>query len=163
MIKKSFLLVLFLLVALTSSPVLGEGIKDNSLKIDSKRLEQEENVQRGAQSELTRSLFSESDQKILDKIEKNHLEQFASNQGQLFSASQTKADVYSVNKLFLSQPENTAAKGKSEDEEDVAVFEGALPGLSYLVAICVMITLASFLSYQVSKKGVEEGGATHQY
>ena len=160
--KKSFLLGLLVLVSFSPSLVLGEGIRDNSLKIDSKRLEQEENVIQGGQSELTRSLFSESDQKILDKIEKNHLEQFASNQGQLFSSSRTKTDIYSVNKLFSSPSENTAAQGKSE-EEDSAAFESALPGLSYLIAICVMIALASFMSYQVSKKGVEEGGATHKY
>lgn len=65
-----------------------DDLKDNSLQIDNSRLEKEEELNFGVQSEQIKELFNEATQKKLQEIQHYQDEQLITERDQLFSAIQ---------------------------------------------------------------------------
>ena len=84
--KKIVLLFLSLGITVAVSMAAADDLKDNSLQIDNSRLEREEELSFGVQSEQIKDLFNESTRQKLQEIQHYQDEQLITERGQLFSA-----------------------------------------------------------------------------
>ena len=149
----SLSLSLFLMI---NGAVQADEILDNSLQFDSKRLEKTEDQKQGDQSQLIAPLFSQSDLQRLVALNKQKSEQFASEQGQLFSHAQTLATIYHEDILFSPDP-NQSLLGKGKKTEEKVNFELFNHSLLYGGASLLVILLASVASYHVFRKDEKDG------
>ena len=84
------------------SVAAADDLQDNSLQIDNSRLEREEELHFGAQSERIKALFNAADQKKLQEIQHDQNKQLATEGGQLFSAIQGPVKEAKEKQLFQS-------------------------------------------------------------
>ena len=83
--------ILFLFLLLSSfavTAVAADELKDNRLQIDNSRIEKEQELNFGAQSEGTKSLFVAENQEKIQEMKQYQNKQLATEAGQLFSAIQ---------------------------------------------------------------------------
>ena len=101
--KKLILLLFTVGVCAAVSVAAADDLQDNSLQIDNSRLEREEELNFGAQSERIKALFNAADQKKLQEIQHDQNKQLATEGGQLFSAIQRPVKEAKEKQLFQSR------------------------------------------------------------
>lgn len=144
------ILVFGCLLLLFPVGVAATEIGDNSLQIDSSRIEKEEELKLGNQDQLIQSLFLASEQEEL--IAKKHLEQtlLQNQQDSLFQAGEKPStDVLQVGTLF----DSTSHKNMTTKVDGVARTnaEGLISGIFWMSLVVGILVLASLASYFVSK------------
>ncbi len=152
---KKYLVVLMMVCVFIPTLVLADdSIKDNSLHIDSNRLE-EKRTDSNQPFDLDPTLFSAETNKILKKMESDKARSFNRQQEQLFSQTSKKStDVNQVKKLFGT----TAKSGQYVTKVDTDIGTTSQTGKSGLVAIlygvvCFLLLCgASFATFMVGKK-----------
>ena len=104
--KKIVLLFLSLGITAAVSMAAADDLKDNSLQIDNSRLEREEELSFGVQSEQIKDLFNESTRQKLQEIQHYQDEQLITERGQLFSAIQGPMKKSPEEQLFQLDSQN---------------------------------------------------------
>ncbi|MBM7643062.1 type VII secretion protein EssA [Streptococcus loxodontisalivarius] len=145
--KKRTLLLALSLVSLTALPVFADDIKDNSLVIDSNRLEQEgDSKSLGNQSDMVKDLFSEEDQKKLKTIKEEESQKMAANQEQLFTSG--NIPVVNIDTVSLFSSNDTLLQTRVEEDQTQSQ-STILMQMVYLGLVISLILLATYLSYRV--------------
>ena len=143
---KRILFLFLLLSSLAVTAVAADELKDNRLQIDNSRIEKEQELNFGAQSEGTKSLFVAENQEKIQEMKQYQNKQLATEAGQLFSAIQGPTDIYHSKELF--QPGTEKLSLKSDDESS---WDDFLPGVVYFVAAILLVSMTVFVSYRISK------------
>ena len=149
--KKIILLLLTLVACAAVSMAAADDLKDNSLQIDNSRLEREEELSFGVQSEQIKDLFNESTRQKLQEIQHYQDEQLITERGQLFSAIQGPTDIYHSKELFQPGTEKLSKLQTSLKSEDESSWDDFLPGVVYFVAAILLVSMTVFVSYRISK------------
>ena len=97
---KRILFLFLLLGSFAVTTVAADELKDNRLQIDNSRIEKEQELNFGAQSEGTKSLFVAENQEKIQEMKQYQNKQLATEAGQLFSAIQGPTDIYHSKELF---------------------------------------------------------------
>ena len=149
--KKLILLLFTVGVCAAVSVAAADDLQDNSLQIDNSRLEREEELHFGAQSERIKALFNAADQKKLQEIQHDQNKQLATEAGQLFSAIQGPTDIYHSKELFQPGTEKLSKLQTSLKSDDESSWDDFLPGVVYFVAAILLVSMTVFVSYRISK------------
>lgn len=131
-----------------------DGIKDNSLHIDSERLE-EKRADNSNQSDLASNLFSNEADQVLKKAKNKETSTFNRQKAQLFSQkSKRNTDVNQVKKLFRSRAKSGQYVTKSDTDTSTTSQTGSsgLVAILYGVVCLLLICGASFATFMVGKK-----------
>lgn len=142
--------ILFLFLLLSSfavTAVAADELKDNRLQIDNSRIEKEQELNFGAQSEGTKSLFVAENQEMKQYQNK----QLATEAGQLFSAIQGPTDIYHSKELFQPGTEKLSKLQTSLKSDEESSWDDFLPGVVYFVAAILLVSMTVFVSYRISK------------
>ena len=149
--KKLILLLFTVGVCAAVSVAAADDLQDNSLQIDNSRLEREEELNFGAQSERIKALFNAADQKKLQEIQHDQNKQLATEGGQLFSAIQGPTDIYHSKELFQPGTEKLSKLQTSLKSDEESSWDDFLPGVVYFVAAILLVSMTVFISYRISK------------
>ena len=149
--KKLILLLFTVGVCAAVSVAAADDLQDNSLQIDNSRLEREEELNFGAQSERIKALFNAADQKKLQEIQHDQNKQVATEGGQLFSAIQGPTDIYHSKELFQPGTEKLSKLQTSLKSDEESSWDDFLPGVVYFVAAILLVSMTVFVSYRISK------------
>ena len=149
--KKIVLLFLSLGITAAVSMAAADDLKDNSLQIDNSRLEKEEELNFGVQSEQIKELFNEATQKKLQEIQHYQDEQLITERDQLFSAIQGPTDIYHSKELFQPGTEKLSKLQTSLKSDEESSWDDFLPGVVYFVAAILLVSMTVFVSYRISK------------
>ena len=149
--KKIVLLFLSLGITAAVSMAAADDLKDNSLQIDNSRLEREEELSFGVQSEQIKDLFNESTRQKLQEIQHYQDEQLITERGQLFSAIQGPTDIYHSKELFQPGTEKLSKLQTSLKSDEESSWDDFLPGVVYFVAAILLVSMTVFVSYRISK------------
>ena len=149
--KKLILLLFTVGVCAAVSVAAADDLQDNSLQIDNSRLEREEELNFGAQSERIKALFNAADQKKLQEIQHDQNKQLATEGGQLFSAIQGPTDIYHSKELFQPGTEKLSKLQTSLKSDEESSWDDFLPGVVYFVAAILLVSMTVFVSYRISK------------
>ena len=149
--KKLILLLFTVGVCAAVSVAAADDLQDNSLQIDNSRLEREEELHFGAQSERIKALFNAADQKKLQEIQHDQNKQLATEGGQLFSAIQGPTDIYHSKELFQPGTEKLSKLQTSLKSDEESSWDDFLPGVVYFVAAMLLVSMTVFVSYRISK------------
>ena len=149
--KKLILLLFTVGVCAAVSVAAADDLQDNSLQIDNSRLEREEELHFGAQSERIKALFNAADQKKLQEIQHDQNKQVATEGGQLFSAIQGPTDIYHSKELFQPGTEKLSKLQTSLKSDEESSWDDFLPGVVYFVAAILLVSMTVFVSYRISK------------
>jgi len=149
--KKLILLLFTVGVCAAVSVAAADDLQDNSLQIDNSRLEREEELNFGAQSERIKALFNAADQKKLQEIQHDQNKQLATEAGQLFSAIQGPTDIYHSKELFQPGTEKLSKLQTSLKSDEESSWDDFLPGVVYFVAAILLVSMTVFVSYRISK------------
>lgn len=144
---KRILFLFLLLGSFAVTAVAADELKDNRLQIDNSRIEKEQELNFGAQSEGTKSLFVAENQEMKQYQNK----QLATEAGQLFSAIQGPTDIYHSKELFQPGTEKLSKLQTSLKSEDESSWDDFLPGVVYFVAAILLVSMTVFVSYRISK------------
>lgn len=147
---KKALVLLFILGVSVAVPVTAtDGLKDNRLQLDNSRLEREEELHFGVQSEQVKGLFNEADQKKLQEMQLNQDKQLATEGGQLFSAIEGSHKKKQESQLF--QPtRQTKSKPQQIEQEASQGWSDFVPGLFYAGLSFLLIGVTGLISYQIA-------------
>lgn len=151
--KKYFAMILILFCTLIQVGYADE-FKDNRLKFDSSRIEQEkEEDSFGKQSALIKDLFSESDQKKLAELQEERLLQLLVQQDDLFVANQKIPMGRSTETLFLSGQqaliETKVDLGSAERQ-----YQSLWLSLLYISCIVMLVLGATYITYRIYTRDV---------
>ena len=146
--KKILFLLGTLMCICQTVPASAADLKDNNLKLDSRRIEQEEEQAFYQQSEILASLFSEADTKKLAEVKDSQAEALDSQAGQLFTKEREATDIYQLDQLFAEGDANRYAT-KLDTAQTAGQAKGGMAGYFYS-AVCLLLVggagLASFLA-----------------
>ncbi|AND80019.1 type VII secretion protein EssA [Streptococcus pantholopis] len=129
-------------------PAFASDLKDNSLKLDSRRIEQEEEQAFYQQSEILASLFSEADTQKLKEVKENRSDELDSRLAQLFAQKQEKTDIYQLNSLFADGDSNRYATKLDADSQT----KESPAGYLYSAVCLLLVGGAGLLSFLASKE-----------
>lgn len=160
LISKFILLFGLLVFGLSARPIEAEGIKDNRLKINDQRLEEEENDTIGDRSDLIGPLFqAESEGRF--KAYRSQQEQ-EENQvlAGLFFQKNLKKPALEVEGLFVSEETTVSRYATHRSEETDSQFglsvNGLWLGLIYGGFTLLVFLVAGFASYRINKGMTDE-------
>ena len=148
--KKIVLLFLSLGITAAVSMVAADDLKDNSLQIDNSRLEREEELSFGVQSEQIKDLFNESTRQKLQEIQHYQDEQLITERGQLFSAIQGSMKKSPEEQLFQLDSQKLSKLQTNIGDEDASYLSDVLPGILYSVLVILLIGATGIMSYRVA-------------
>ncbi len=148
--KKILLLLLTLGACAAVSMVAADDLKDNSLQIDNSRLEKEEELNFGVQSEQIKELFNEATQKKLQEIQHYQDEQLITERDQLFSAIQGSVKKSPEEQLFQHNSQNLSKFQTNMENEETSDWGDFLPGMFYAGLVIVIIGATGVVSYRVA-------------
>ena len=148
--KKIVLLFLSLGITVAVSMAAADDLKDNSLQIDNSRLEREEELHFGAQSERIKDLFNESTRQKLQEIQHYQDEQLITERGQLFSAIQGPMKKSPEEQLFQLDSQKLSKLQTNIGDEDASDLSDVLPGILYSVLVILLIGVTGIMSYRVA-------------
>ena len=146
--------ILFLFLLLSSfavTAVAADELKDNRLQIDNSRIEKEQELNFGAQSEGTKSLFVAENQEKIQEMKQYQNKQLATEAGQLFSAIQGPPAIYHSKELFQPGTEKLSKLQTSLKSDEESSWDDFLPGVGYFVAAVLLVSMTVFVSYRISK------------
>ncbi|MBP2622154.1 type VII secretion protein EssA [Streptococcus panodentis] len=146
-------LSLFLVLSAFAAPAAAaDDLRDNSLQIDNSRIEKEQEMNFGAQSEGTKSLFIAENQEKIQEMKQYQNKQLATEAGQLFSAIQGKTDIYHGKELFQPGTEKLSKlQSNLNNQDEGSSWNDFLPGVFYFAAAMLLVGLTAFLSFRISK------------
>lgn len=148
---KKILFLFLLLSSFAVTAVAADELKDNRLQIDNSRIEKEQELNFGAQSEGTKSLFVAENQEKIQEMKQYQNKQLATEAGQLFSAIQGPTDIYHSKELFQSGTEKLSKLQTSLKSDEESSWDDFLPGVVYFVATMLLVSMTVFVSYRISK------------
>ena len=148
--KKIVLLFLSLGITAAVSMAAADDLKDNSLQIDNSRLEREEELSFGVQSEQIKDLFNESTRQKLQEIQRYQDEQLITERGQLFSAIQGSMKKSPEEQLFQLDSQKLSKLQTNIGDEDTSDLSDVLPGILYSVLVILLIGATGIMSYRVA-------------
>lgn len=148
--KKIILLLFTVGVCAAVSVAAADDLQDNSLQIDNSRLEREEELHFGAQSERIKALFNAADQKKLQEIQHDQNKQLATEGGQLFSAIQGPVKGAKEKQLFQSNSQAVSKLEISQREDETTSWGDFLPGVFYIGLVVLLVGITAFISYKVA-------------
>lgn len=129
--------------------VLATSPSSQGFTLDTERLEQEEELKVGQQSDYLQGLFQSEVQDQLEAKQLQANQQFQVNQASLFTSSlPASTDIYHQNQLFLGQGQKTVAT-----RVEGAEFAGS--GLAenlYLGLGVLILSAATVASYRLSQE-----------
>lgn len=146
--KKLILLLFTMGLCAAVSVTAADDLQDNSLQIDNSRLEREEELNFGAQSERIKALFNAADQKRLQEIQHDQNKQLATEGGQLFSAIQRPVKETKEKQLFQSNSQAVSKLEISQKDDGVTSWGDFLPGVFYLGLAVLLVGITGFISYK---------------
>lgn len=150
-----FIIGLLTCFSLTVSTVSADDeLKDNSLQIDSSRLEENKTTDVSSSLDLTKNLFSNGDRALLEKNQENVANDFKEQQDQLFTQETIATDDSQVEALFSSETavgQYTTKVNTSVDTTSQTSNVSGLLAIFYGVASLLLICGASFATYVVSR------------
>lgn len=150
------LVILSCLLLFLPIGVAATELGDNSLQIDSSRIETEKEMKLGTQDQLVQSLFLAPDQAEL--VAKQQAEQslLQSQRDSLFQAGEKPStDILQVGTLFDAKTHKVMTT--KVDTGTGGAPEGLLSGLFFASVVTAILLLASFATYFTSKDEVLQG------
>ncbi|KXT71466.1 type VII secretion protein EssA [Streptococcus cristatus] len=148
--KKVILLFLTLGTCAAASVAAADDLKDNSLQIDNSRLEKEEELHFGAQSEQIKALFNEADQKKLLEMQNYQDKQLITERGQLFSAIEGPVRKSPEEQLFQADSQKLSKLQTNLGNESASSWSDFLPGVLYTGLVLLLIGVTGIVSYRVA-------------
>ena len=145
--------ILFLFLVLSSfavTAVAADELKDNRLQIDNSRIEKEQELNFGAQSEGTKSLFVAENQEKIQEMKQYQNKQLATEAGQLFSAIQGPVKEAKEKQLFQSKSQAVSKLEISQREDETTSWGDFLPGVVYIGLVVLLVGITAFISYKVA-------------
>ena len=140
--KKLILLLFTVGVCAAVSVAAADDLQDNSLQIDNSRLEREEELNFGAQSERIKALFNAADQKKLQEIQHDQNKQLSAIQGPVKEAKEKQ--------LFQSRSQAVSKLEISQREDGTTSWGDFLPGVVYIGLVVLLVGITAFISYKVA-------------
>ena len=153
--KKLILLLFTMGLCAAVSVTAADDLQDNSLQIDNSRLEREEELNFGAQSERIKALFNAADQKRLQEIQHDQNKQLATEGGQLFSAIQRPVKKSSEEQLFQPNAQKTIKFQTNIGHVEKGGLNDFLPEIFYVVLIFLLFGATAVMSYRVMVEGMD--------
>ena len=153
--KKIILLLFTVGVCAAVSVAAADDLQDNSLQIDNSRLEREEELNFGAQSERIKALFNAADQKKLQEIQHDQNKQLATEGGQLFSAIQGPVKKTPEEQLFQPKSKKIAQFQTNIGQVEKSGLSDFLPEIFYIALIFLLFGATAVMSYRVMVEGMD--------
>ena len=153
--KKIILLLLTLVACAAVSMAAADDLKDNSLQIDDSRLEKNEGLKFGLQSEQIKELFNEATQKKLQDMQQHQEEQLITERGQLFSAIQEPVKKTSEEQLFQPNSKKIAKFQTNIGQVEKSGLSDFLPEIFYIALIFLLFGATAVMSYRVMVEGMD--------
>ena len=150
--------ILFLFLLLSSfavTVVAADELKDNRLQIDNSRIEKEQELNFGAQSEGTKSLFVAENQEKIQEMKQYQNKQLATEAGQLFSAIQRPVKKSSEEQLFQPNAQKTIKFQTNIGHVEKGGLNDFLPEIFYVVLIFLLFGATAVMSYRVMVEGMD--------
>ena len=148
--KKLILLLFTVGVCAAVSVTAADDLKDNSLQIDNSRLEREEELNFGVQSDRIKELFNATDQKKLQEKQLDQKKQLTSEGGQLFSAIQGSVEKDREAQLFQPNSQLVSKIDLRQPTEESTSWEDFLPGFFYVGLVILLVSVTGVISYKVA-------------
>ncbi|HGD1447909.1 TPA: type VII secretion protein EssA [Streptococcus agalactiae] len=148
---KRFLACLLILSCMSQTSVLSDGLKNNDIHFDTKRLESDSQKNSGFQTELTKDLFKKEDLKKLDKNRQSKVSLQKKQSKQLFQYSNKgQSDRKKRIKQLFSEESNQFKFVTRTEEPTVSADIGHI--IIYLVLISLVLILASIMTFKIKDK-----------
>lgn len=149
---KKILLLLALGVSAGASLVSADDLRDNRLQIDNSRLEREEELHFGAQSERVKDLFDAADEATLQEKQLQEEKQLTTEGGQLFSAIVGQVENPRESQLFQDDDLASLKPQQELSDEGQTVWADLLPGTLYASLVFVLLGVTGLVSYQIATR-----------
>ena len=144
--------ILFLFLLLSSfavTAVAADELKDNRLQIDNSRIEKEQELNFGAQSEGTKSLFVAENQEKIQEMKQYQNKQLATEAGQLFSAIQGPVKNNLQEQLFQPNSGKLSKFQTNLDKGTGGELNNFMPEMFYVGVVLLLMGVTGLMSYRV--------------
>ena len=144
--------ILFLFLLLSSfavTAVAADELKDNRLQIDNSRIEKEQELNFGAQSEGTKSLFVAENQEKIQEMKQYQNKQLATEAGQLFSAIQGPVKNNLQEQLFQPNSGKLSKFQTNLDKGTGGELNHFMPEMFYVGVVLLLMGITGLMSYRV--------------
>lgn len=122
-----------------------DGIRDNGLTFDTNRLEKDEDTQNQKRSELTKDLFSQKEQAVLQDQKKKQIAKREQEKNTLFSKETRSVATKDISNLFQGKVQTNYVSSAERSTNHGS----SILGISYLLVTFLVFGIVLYMSYRM--------------